>query len=289
MATIVILRHEHQRNSTPGMIHLFIGRWQAMGHRVLIHHGAGRPPPGDIAVLHIDLTVIPPGYRTLISHYPRVINGAVLDISKRRISRNLLERTSSWCGPVIVKTNANYFGLAERDARPRRWFSVRSVRAHEFPYLDAYKIYESIGAVPERYWNTPGIVVEKFLPEHDERGYYIRTWTFLGRRERSFRHRGTDPIVKLGNIVESEPVDVPEEIRSWRETLGFDYGKFDYVCHEGRPILFDANRTPGAPFKGTPSPNMLAGMNDLAEGISDFVDETPRAAAKRPLLTPQTP
>ena len=31
-----------------------------------------------------------------------------------------------------------------------------------------------------------------------------------------------------------------------REQMGFDYGKFDYVIHEGKPILLDANKTVGA-------------------------------------------
>jgi hypothetical protein len=29
-----------------------------------------------------------------------------------------------------------------------------------------------------------------------------------------------------------------------------DYGKFDYVMHEGEAVLFDANKTPG--FVATP-------------------------------------
>jgi hypothetical protein len=31
-----------------------------------------------------------------------------------------------------------------------------------------------------------------------------------------------------------------------RARLGFDYGKFDFVIHEGQAVLLDANRTPTA-------------------------------------------
>src|SRR5213079_1238108 len=36
------------------------------------------------------------------------------------------------------------------------------------------------------------------------------------------------------------------EIVEARKRLNFDYGKFDYVLHEGRPVLLDTNKTTGA-------------------------------------------
>jgi hypothetical protein len=41
-------------------------------------------------------------------------------------------------------------------------------------------------------------------------------------------------------------VDVPvsEEILEVRRRLGFDYGKIDYVVHEGQVVLIDVNTTP---------------------------------------------
>jgi len=114
MATIVILEHELQRGvRLPYMIYGVAERWRAAGHRVLVHHGTHDPPEGDLAIVHIDLTVIPEPYRALAARYPRVINGSVLDVSKRSFSRILLERESDWSGPVIVKTDANFGGRPE--------------------------------------------------------------------------------------------------------------------------------------------------------------------------------
>ena len=36
----------------------------------------------------------------------------------------------------------------------------------------------------------------------------------------------------------------PGEIVALRQRLGFDFGKFDYVLHQGRSYLLDVNRTP---------------------------------------------
>ena len=47
---------------------------------------------------------------------------------------------------------------------------------------------------------------------------------------------------------------------------GFDFGKFDYVIHEGRAIVFDVNKTPS--FTGaSDSPRLI----DLSHGIEDFL------------------
>jgi len=64
------------------------------------------------------------------------------------------------------------------------------------------------------------------------------------------------------------PVAVPDELRAERSRLGFDYGKFDFVVHEGRAILLDANRTPSAP---PPSPEVDASNVHLAGGIDSLL------------------
>jgi len=60
--------------------------------------------------------------------------------------------------------------------------------------------------------------------------------------------------------------DAPSEIEALRERMGFDYGKFDYVIHEGRVILLDANKTPT--FQGDANAPHL---RELALGIEDFL------------------
>lgn len=46
---------------------------------------------------------------------------------------------------------------------------------------------------------------------------------------------------------EAETRSAATVLREKRRTLGFDYGKFDFVDHGGESALLDANRTPGAP------------------------------------------
>ena len=92
---------------------------------------------------------------------------------------------------------------------------------------------------------------------------------FFGDRERCNRVVGRHPVVKASDALERVPVDVPDEIRAFRRRLGFDYGKFDFVINEGRPVLLDVNRTPVVPENLGEA--MRAGMANLAPGIEGFL------------------
>jgi hypothetical protein len=202
-----------------------------------------------------------------------VINHRALDIRKRHVSRIVLSRESDWNGPVIIKTNLNHGGMAEM-----RYYQLArdSGRTDLTPPADMvfstepYQILEHKSAVNRAFWDHPGIVVEPFMPEHDERGYWMRTWIFLGSEERSTRYVATDPLVKSANIIGREPCEVPEAIRAERGRLGFDFGKFDFVVHAGQAILLDANRTPFAPSANV-RPDLEAANAKLAQGVSDWL------------------
>ncbi len=264
MATIVILEHALQRDvRLPYMMHAFAEHWRRRRHRVHIHHGLENAPEGDLAVMHVDLTVVPEAYRALASRYGRVLNARVPDVSKSRFSQDLLDRYADWIGPVIVKTEANYggkpeqlFGLIAEQAGVRADFASG-------PVAESYPMYAALRDVPEEVWRTPGLVVERFLPEREGRDYCLRVWTFLGDRERSVRWRAAEPIVKAHNMTGRDTVEVPDEIRAWRERLGFDFGKFDYVRYGERWVLLDVNRTPSYP-RASVGPNPL---DALSEGI----------------------
>jgi hypothetical protein len=272
MATIVILEHLMQKDfRQPYLAYALAERWQADGHNVLVHHGTANPPPGDIAILNVDLTVVPPAYVALLDRYPRVINGRTLDISKRSYSTQILARDSDWDGPVIVKTDRNFGGRIDARLRQRTLAAGLTPDIPAGPAMKQYALLKSVAKVPENVWQTEGIIVEKFLPEKDARGFYMRVWLFLGEATRSFRMRADVPIIKSHHIVEREIVAVPDEMRRWRERLGFDYGKFDYVVRDGTPILIDANRTPGAPADYATNPEVAAGMALLARGIDEFL------------------
>jgi len=270
VARILVLTHpsdlfRHRHFMVTGLFE----HWIAAGHRVHVHEGATGLPDADVALLHVDTTRVPEAYREALRRYPVVINGATGDISKRGFSQQLVGPDDAYAGPVIVKTNANAGAVPEwlhqevaRQAGRRMGPAVR-------PMLSRYPVFASASEVPDAMRRDPDLVVERFLPEQDERGYYMRHWVFLGEHERCNRVLGAHPVVKAADIVERLPVPVPDEIREWRRRLGFDYGKFDFVLHEGEPVLLDVNRTPTAP--PVLGDALRAGNADLAKGIETFL------------------
>lgn len=251
MAHIVVITHAYENfQSRDYLLHYFIPTWTRAGHRVTLHAGTNNWPQADIAILHVDLSVIPSAYAEATRRYSVVVNGSVIDIRKKIVSRNLINADDDWSGPVIVKTDLNCGGWPEAHIvdNARRAGDVADLSSIPMTYLKgSYPIYDSIDDVPGDVWGNPGLVVERFLPERDPRGFWVSAWVFFGERERCTRYLGSHPIIKRANILERRPVSVPEELRAERERLGFDYGKFDFVMHDGKALLLDANRTPGAP------------------------------------------
>jgi hypothetical protein len=277
MATIVMIEHVVQPAlRVPYVAHELARRWVAAGHRVLLHCGFD-PPPGDVAILHVDATVVPEAYRACTARFPRVVNAAAWDISKRRVSDCVIGRDDPWPGPVIVKTNANVGGRTEAllVQEQRRRGLPEDVRAG--PLLSDYPIFPSRDAVPEAAWRDPGLVVEKFVGERDAQGFHLRVWTFFGSRERSSLCTSPEPVIKSQNVTGRVPVEVPPQMREARRRLGFDFGKFDYVRHEGRFYLLDANRTPSAPT-GPSAAAFAASLDDMAGALPEFLGVTAAGA-----------
>jgi hypothetical protein len=153
--------------------------------------------------------------------------------------------------------------MASKLNRPPPYASV------ELPVT--YQIYPSIDEIPQAIWDDPNYVVERFLPEQDDKGYWLRCWVFFGDAERCNRFCCPEPIVKGSNLIAREPAPVPDELRAERKRLGFDYGKFDFVVHEGRTVLLDANRTPSAAanisgYQEAEAFRLAAGINSLLRG-----------------------
>ena len=131
---------------------------------------------------------------------------------------------------------------------------------------------DSVAEVGEAVWADPSLVVERFVPEEDgDGGFVLRTWVFMGARERCTRSVTAGRISKAADVLRYEPAEVPPEIRAERERLGFDFGKFDFVIHKGEPVLLDANRTPGIatairPMMKKGAPNLARGLHELLTG-----------------------
>ena len=219
-----------------------------MGHEVAIH--AGVPPayePAHLAIMHVDLSVVPKPYLDYAAQYPLCLNFKPSNILKRTISGALIDETTPWSGPVIVKSNWNYCGIPEVRLNRRAVARHLPPPVPEVTDIGNYHIFRSRSDVPREAFKNPSLVVEKFIPEQDDGEFAIRFWSFAGSGERCARVFSKSPIVKASEQTHFEFCEVPHTLRRRREELGFDFGKFDFVMHDGEPVLLDANKTPGSP------------------------------------------
>lgn len=272
--TLAVLAHRQDGFwDQPRLIQLLMARWEAMGLACALVTDPENPAPAELALLHVSLSVVPEEYRRLSERYSRTLNGAVLDIRKRRFSRLLVDRTNRYAGPVIVKTDWNAGGA--RELRASKWWRPAAIEAAR-PWSTrralprgSYRVYPSIERVPGGVWRNPNLVVERFVAERLGERFLCRHWLFLGSREITRRTVSLDPMVKFRGVMERTADGVPAELRSIREEMGFDYGKFDYGIVDGEVALYDVNRTPGA----AADPRLHDETVDaLASGIRDYLD-----------------
>jgi len=264
---IAILLHENDKY--PEMRRHFIWSlcdvWQEWGIEIEVLKGTQRYVAADLLIPHVDATILPEAYEIFYQKYPRVANRSVRDISKRQISRNLLKRDGSHAGPVIVKTDWNCGGIPDShfpgrkiifSTEPKKkiwdgWLNHKWDRAaHDWAKINCmntcdYQVFPTLQSVPAAIFDNESLVVERFLPEFENGIYYLRVYKFLGDQAYCARLGSPHPIVKNKNIISRKEVPVPEEVVNMRHELGFDYGKLDFVIHEGKVVVFDVNRTPG--------------------------------------------
>lgn len=284
MNHLVILTHEHDEfEKTNYMLRGVCEVWRENGLKVTVLRGIGQRVDADAAILHVDLTVVPDEYLEFLRQFPVALNLAVKDISKRRISVNLVRRGDGYDGPVIVKTNRNFGGGREAEAAQASWVRkyVRALR-RRLPWslraelvIWEYPIYDSARQVPRVVWHNPDLVVERLLCERREGFYCVRSWTFLGDTESNTLFYANQPIIKSAVAVKYESAEVPDELRQMRRKLGFDFGKFDYGIVDGRVVLYDANRTPTI---GDPAVYLPA-LKILAPGINTYIDNAMKRTA----------
>ena len=83
-----------------------------------------------------------------------------------------------------------------------------------------------------------------------------------------------DPAVKGRTVTRFEQIPPEPEVRALREKLGFDYGKFDFVVHGGRPVILDVNKTQGPGLLHIPEYDATNARR--ARGIYDYLpSDTP--------------
>lgn len=174
--TIAIITHALQ-DLRPGTTIARIAHehWVEKGYRIVTHRGLDRLPPADVAIQHVDLTRVPWAYLQLARHYTRVINGPVGDISKKRVSAELLGKSTAYDGPVMVKTDLNHAGMPERllrqEMRGAKGALLRLIERTApctwFGHLpnDQYVVFEHKDAVPGWVWRARGLVVQPLYME----------------------------------------------------------------------------------------------------------------------------
>lgn len=260
-------------------LHLLINQWRQNGLTIQVHAGLNQLPSARIALMHIDSTRIPTAYKALSDSYQIVLNLQADDISKKRISRSLLTQNDQYSGPVIVKTDANCGGAGELFQRyrtpilgrlrrmldrRRHWTTTGILSPSQYP------VYASANQVPDKAWSNSSLVVERFMAEQHGDLYALRQWVFFGEREINKISFSNNPVVKASNIVSSDMLDhAPPSLRDLRAKLGFDYGKFDYVLHNGKAVLLDANRTPA--FASLLGDKAIEYAAALAPGLHGFL------------------
>ena len=131
MRHIAILTHSHDYFADRDCyaLGLMANQWRQEGNKVTVLAGPDRHVDADAAILHVDLTVVPEEYLEAMRGYPVAINRKVVDISKRKISSNLVTRGDGYDGPVIIKTDLNCGGAAEGELAQKTSLLSKYTRA----------------------------------------------------------------------------------------------------------------------------------------------------------------
>lgn len=263
--SIAVLLHPLQRDAMAMHYRIWpiVANWRAMGVRVDVVYGVvGNERvlrEADVLVPHVDCSYLPDEVWEVVRAHPRVVNGRVRDIRKTVVSSNLVRPGDVWDGPVILKTVGNCGGLSDHRfgrmggptlferARHRLTFDARrEPKLMRYARtLTRYYLFERVSDVPSGVWANEHLVVERFLPERDSDGNFVmRMWIVMGGAEVGRVLRGSDPYVKNVNAALEEFDEPPAAVEAWRRKFGLDYGKIDFVIHDGEAVIIDANTTP---------------------------------------------
>lgn len=244
-----------------------IPRWEKMGFKVVPHVGPRDLPAGELAVLHVDKTIVPAAYRDVLSRYEAAVNGRAFDISRPLYSQARLLSDSRYSGPVIIKTAANHGGITDVRFKKlsllNRWWKYKQ-------YIDPkrYPIFDDLSDVPAGAWQNPRLIVERFCPEREGDLYFIRYWSFFGDRSDTGRIGSRQPIVKFANASSvTAGIEIPAAVREARARLKVDFGRIDFVVHGNEAIVLDVNKTLGS---GPTMEQFGDQLDNLAEGIKTF-------------------
>jgi len=283
---IVVIQHKNDFKGEQAVyfIEVIAKCWREAGHEVVFVNGLQNSIKADLAILHINLSVVPGKYVEYAKQCPIVLNDDITDIRKRTISKHLVRQRDIFDGPVIVKTDLNCGGIPEskiynkplpkrrsmmnyvrKTVRKTRKAGIKlnliqadSMRLVQSEYRDSFQIFERKSRVPGYIWENDDWIVEKFIPEKEGSKFITRNAYFLGNKIIGFKSYSLDPIIKEEEEGVSDKIEVSEEIILLRNKLGLDYGKIDYVMHSNKPVVLDVAKTIGGGDFGRETATILA-------------------------------
>ena len=280
---IALIFHQHERKSALPRFAIWHLAEAWKREKITVHFlfGVKEYVEADLALLHVDLTEVPREYLEFGRRYPVVLNGRIHGIRKSSFSRQRVFPGDGYKGKVIVKSDLNYGGEPERKLLGTR-FSRTALRiTSRLPFIRPpcrshkpdlrsprdYRVYDSADCIPGDWFQDKDLFIEKFLPETDEGLYCLRSYHFLGSQGACVLRKSAHPIVGAATSISREEVDPDPEIVKLARSMQFDFGKFDYVVHENRPILLDTNKTPGSGA----APAFFAMCQKWAKGIHQYL------------------
>ena len=281
MTKLVILFGEQERKSeAKGYVITRLAEiWRQQGLQVETCFGPDEYIPGDLAIVHVDRSVVPEAYLELAARYPAAVNGSVRDIRKSTFSSIQVTQRDEWPGPVIVKSDFNFAGVPESTGTRKILRNFSRKYFHLIPKFSSYKLFKGLADVPSRYFSDDRYVVEKFIPERNGNDYCVRTFLFLGNNCNSAILTSRHPIVTDTNAYRVDTIEPHPELWKFKERIGIDYGKFDYVLCDGSPVILDVNKTVGLGDRGYNEERNRRHFH-RAQGIFTFLDTTARTGVK---------
>lgn len=137
------------------------------------------------------------------------------------------------------------------------------------------------------------MIVEEFRPEINSQGEFVlRHWYFLGSKEFCRTLVSQNAIVKWSNMSDDEKqksrqewtqirveenADIPEELRAVRKLMSLDFGRIDWAISEGKPVVYDVNKTPSDVGQSTGDRRLDMMIEDVvrsfAKGIEDVISK----------------
>lgn len=267
-ASILLLEHPKSpsRDSTY-LARFLLEAWEPRC-RVVRHADPRDVPAADLLFMHVDLSVLPRDYQAVAARFPATVNAGLTDIRKRRLSHHQVFRGDGYTGPVIVKSSLNYAGQPERRAAGETP-PPRSASGHVISSKADYQVLPTADDVPDAWWDDEQLVIERFVPERHDGQYVLREWYFLGDAEFTRAETAPYPVITSGDYRPDLVREIPPNLRRFRRQWQIDYGKIDFVMHQGEAVIFDLNKTPTVARPDTEAARRL--VDTLAAGLGSLL------------------